>query len=68
MKSPSDGQLCAWKPTAQMKPEDRIRPMTDLDGTVAHLLPFSENSSGFLYAVLLTATLALSVLSVIFFL
>ncbi|MBQ3742868.1 MAG: hypothetical protein II858_03330 [Bacteroidales bacterium] len=51
-----------------MEPENRIQRMTDLDGTVAHLLPFSENSSGFLYAILLTATLALSVLSVIFFL
>ena len=51
-----------------MEPEDRTQRMTDLDGTVAHLLPFSENSSGFLYAILLTATLALAVLSVIFFL
>lgn len=50
-----------------MKPEDGIRPLTDVDGTVDHLLPFSEHSSGFLYAILLTATLVLSVLSVIFF-
>ena len=40
--------------------------MTDLDETVQHLLPFSQSSYGFLYALLLSATLALSILSVIF--
>ena len=51
-----------------MEPETRIQRMTDLEETVQHLLPFSENSSGFPYALLLTATLTLSLLSVIFYL
>jgi len=52
-----------------MEPDNRIQRLTDLEETVHHLLlPFSDNSSGFSYALLLTATLMLSVLSVIFLL
>ena len=50
-----------------MEPETRIQRLTDLDETVQHLLPLSNSSYGFLYAILLTATLALSILSVVFF-
>lgn len=51
----------------QMTHDTRIRQLTDTDVAVDLLLPGSF-LSGFLYAVLLTATLALSVLSVFFFL
>jgi len=50
-----------------MEPENAIRRLTDLDETVQHLLPFSFSSSGFFYAILLLATLVLSILSVVFF-
>ncbi len=51
-----------------MEREPRMHPLTDLDVTVRHLLPDSFTTSGFLYALLLTATLVLSVLSVFLFL
>lgn len=51
----------------QMAHDTRIRKLTDTDVAVDLLLPIPF-LSGFLYALLLTATLALSVLSVIFFL
>lgn len=50
----------------QMAHDNRIRELTDMDAARQFLLPDSF-LSGFLYALLLAATLALSVLSVIFF-
>ncbi len=50
-----------------MEPENRIRQLTDMDVAADILLPDSI-LSGFLYALLLAATLSLSILSVIFFL
>jgi hypothetical protein len=47
--------------------DTRIRQLTDTDVAVDLLLPIPL-LSGFLYAFLLTATLSLSVLSVVFFL
>jgi len=49
-----------------MAPDTRIQQLTDTDVAVDILLPLSS-LSGFLYALLLTATLSLSVLSVFFF-
>lgn len=51
-----------------MEREPRMQSLTDLDVTVRHLLPDSFTPSGFLYAILLAATLVLSVLSVFYFL
>lgn len=51
----------------QMAHDTHIRQLTDTDVAVDLLLP-TPLLSGFLYALLLTATLTLSVLSVVFFL
>ena len=50
-----------------MKKTQPIHPLTDLDVTAQSLLPRPNTSTGFLYALLLAATCALSVLSVFFF-
>jgi len=50
-----------------MEREHRIQRLTEQDVAALNLLPPSRNSSGFLYALLLAATLGLSVLSVILF-
>lgn len=46
----------------------RIQRLTEQDVAALHLLPLSRTSSGFLYALLLVATLGLSILSVFLFL
>lgn len=45
----------------------RIRRLTEQDVAARNLLPPSRTSSGSIYAILLTATLALSILSVFLF-
>jgi hypothetical protein len=50
-----------------MERDTRIQRWTDQDVAARNLLPDSPSSFGFLYAVLLLATLSLSVLSVLFF-
>jgi len=50
-----------------MEHETRIQRLTDQDVAARPLLPLPHSSSGFLYAILLTATLLLSILSVFFF-
>ncbi|MBR3291984.1 MAG: hypothetical protein IKI66_07365 [Bacteroidales bacterium] len=50
-----------------MELENRIQRWTDQDVAARNLLPDIPSYSGFLYAVLLVATLSLSILSVLFF-
>lgn len=51
-----------------MENTNRIRRLTEQDVADRYLLPLSQSSLGFIYALLLTATLALSILSVFLFL
>jgi hypothetical protein len=51
-----------------MERDTRIHSLTEQDVTARYLLPHIRTSSGFLYAILLMATLLLSILSVILFL
>lgn len=51
----------------QMENTNRIRRLTEQDVAARYLLPPSRFFYGSFYAILLTATLALSVLSVLLF-
>ena len=50
-----------------MERENTIIPWTGQDAAAQNLLPPYTSLSGFLYAILLLATLLLSILSVLFF-